>query len=277
MTINNHPTHHPKFAPVAPIQILEEMSPFVFGDYHLLLAHHVLEFPERFTARFREYILTTAGGDVVVIMDNSIVELGIPIPIDVMEAALKAISTAEPIHAHRLSRLRLVPVLPDEMGSADITALRSTIAYSEWVQSDIVDLSEGFMLVTHGPSWEEFTNIADAFLLDTKAFPLITWAGVPRLLGPMRTAAVQYIHLIRPDINIHLLGFSDNIWDDLQAARQTGVLGIDSAVPIRHPQQLSPSHKQEPRPKNWFEKGTLDDHPHALDNIRAVRQWLSIL
>jgi hypothetical protein len=269
----NHP---PKFAPVAPIQILEEMSPFIFGDYHLLLAHHVLEHPERFTARFREYILTTAGGDIMVIMDNSIVELGVPIPTETMTEALQVIARAEPAHHNnRHPRLFLVPVLPDEMGSAEGTALRSTVSYHDWLKSDIMELTGGFMLVTHGPTWEEFTKLVDVFLLDPNAFPMITWAGVPRLLGPMRTAAAQYIRIIRPDLYIHMLGFSDNIWDDISATRQSHVMGIDSAVPLRHPTLLSPGSKQEPRPKSWFEEGTLTEV--ALNNIRNVRLWLSTL
>ncbi|MEB3089950.1 hypothetical protein, partial [Parvimonas sp. M20] len=87
------------FAPVAPIQILESLYNYgydAFGEYHLLLAHHIMEEPERFKALFERI-----SGDMsvfpTVIIDNSLVELGEAVALDMVRDAAAIIKNACPV------------------------------------------------------------------------------------------------------------------------------------------------------------------------------------
>lgn len=66
--------------------------------------------------------------------------------------------------------------------------------------------------------------------------PRVRALSAPRIatatLGS-RMEVVMNIHRSYPTHFLHLLGFSDNVLDDICCARVPGVSGIDSAVPIR--------------------------------------------
>lgn len=257
------------YAPVAPIQILEEMrKQNVLGTYHLLLAHHVLEYPERFAELFNNHKQST------IIMDNSIVELG------ASENDSKVLEAVKAIQARAASPHWIIPVLTDVMGDGAATRDAATTSYKWWKENAP---EWPLMVVTQGSEWEDFTATVDYFLLSGK-FPGIEYVGVPRVLVEAigsRQLAVQYIEAVRPDIATHLLGFSNDVTDDVICANLPGVEGIDSAVPLRYTYQLpegvsklyTPSIAIPARPKDWFENGTFTNDDYI--NLANARKWVA--
>lgn len=255
------------FAPVAPIQILESLKlNSVLGSYHLLLAHHVLEQPERFKTLFDGMPACT------IIMDNSIVELGDAASDEKVLEAINCIQT-RPGSPHWF-----IPVLTDVMGDGEATREKAAASYQWWREN-----APGWplMVVAQGNNWEDFTKTVDHFLIGDK-YPKIEYVGVPRVLVKTlgsRYRALQYIEAVRPSINVHLLGFSDDVTDDVVCANHPSVEGIDSAVPLRYSYSVSggssplytPSSEIPPRPADWFEKGEIDEH--VLRNLHNIRSW----
>jgi hypothetical protein len=247
----------PKFAPVAPIQVLEDLydrGPQILGDYHLLLAHHTVDKHDRFRALFE---LVQEDGNLFpfVIMDNSLIELGNSVDFDMVRTAVNIIKDACPCAT-------VVPVLPDVYGAV-IEA-----DYPRWVHEMPGD---AFMAVVQGKDRGDYMTTLD--LVVEPEFSRIQWLGIPRKLvediGTRKEAVEAAMALKRPDQQIHLLGFSDNMQDDLESLHITrGVTGIDSAVPLRvdlFDIRLTPS----PRPKDWFETAEVTDQ--MLANLRAAR------
>lgn len=265
--------NHPRFAPVAPIQILNALlDKEAFGNYHLFLAHHVSEK----AGAFRQLMVKAANSkglrytNQTIIMDNSIVELGGAVDDKMIRFACEVVLSA-PGEKTRY----IVPVLPDVMGIGKDTLKLSSEAYRRWEG----DMPGDFMLVTQGNSYEDFTQLLHHFFVEHLAdYPRIGWVGIPRKLLPVfgtRQIALQYIRMVAPHVKIHLLGFSDNIVDDILTARFGGVTGIDSAVPCRYDGTLYPTTAGGaigPRQENWMEEGLLK--PWHLRNIQNVRKWV---
>lgn len=261
-----------KFAPVAPIQILEQMDHGLLGDYHLFLAHHTVEHPDRFRNVVQEYL--HAGRRyrrLRIIMDNSIVELGGAVDDKMIYEATKAVADPD---------CQVVPCLPDVMGDMVGTFEMAEEAYHRWEALGMDRLSFcGYMLVTQAANPAEFIKLVDYFFVTNKEkYKNISWVGIPRYMlqqgWTSRLWAIRYLQMVAPHIKIHLLGFSDNIVQDMLDARELGVQGIDSAVPVRYRGELLPSTTSEEigkRDPDWMEKGELT--PAAKINIARVRQW----
>lgn len=268
-----------KFAPVAPVQMLRDMlARGIFGDYHLFLAHHTVERKTEFDPLIghltiqRELQYRT----VTIIMDNSIVELGGAVDDDMIREAVLTAQGGRAIYTDR--RIRVIPVLPDVMGDGEATRELSEEAYIRWQDTQMP--GESFMLVTQGNCWEDFCRLVNHFFVENAdAFPKIGWVGIPRLLLKSmntRWAAIHYIKAVAPHVKIHLLGFSDNIWDDVLCARVKGVTGIDSAVPCRYNGLLTPITTPEAigkRTPDWLEKGVLSQM--NVLNIQNCRKWVN--
>jgi hypothetical protein len=83
------------------------------------------------------------------------------------------------------------------------------------------------------------------------------------------------LHALNPNRTIHMLGFSDDVIDDIISAQQPWVTGIDSAVPIRAVSQGIPLTmralaKMPPR-GDWWETATWDSQMAV--NLKTARQW----
>ena len=133
------------------------------------------------------------------------------------------------------------------------------------------------MAVLQGKDWEDFVHSANFFLLEHRErFHKVTWVGIPRKLVEAigsRKKAIQYVKMIAPWVNIHLLGFSDDMVDDFLCARMRGVKGIDSAVPLRVPGLLLPTDVPKGRDPRWMDEGGLTSE--ARINVSNVRQWIN--
>lgn len=261
-----------QFAPVAPIQILEKMrEEEVLGSYHLLLTHHILEYPARFTELFQDLPFTCT-----IFVDNSVVELGDAASDEKVLEACKIIDEAR---SHGGLKHWIYPVLTDVMADGPATRKASTESYSWWFKNDH-DRRFPLMVVLQGDSWEEFTKTADYFLLQDQ-FERIEYVGIPRILVDhldTRWNTIKYVEAIRPSINIHLLGFSNDVTDDVICCNHPGVEGIDSAVPIRYSFSVpgglyTPTSTIPPRPKDWFEKGEWDKVSYT--NLHHMKKWLA--
>lgn len=259
-----------EFAPVAPIQILEGMKEAkCIGSHHLLLTHHVLEEPDRFRECFRSHTFPDIPS-YTIFMDNSVVELG------------SAVTDAMVLEACQIvgddGGNWVYPVLTDVMGDGPATIEASERSYDWWYANAPEYLP---MVVLQGNDWESFTKTADYFLTGDK-FRNLGWAGIPRILTShlgTRQLAVQYVDAIRPDINLHLFGFSEDVTDDIIAAQHPGVQSMDSAVPVRYPYKngpktlYTPSCEVPPRDPDWFEHGKYE--PAIANNLLHMRQWVA--
>lgn len=215
-----------RFAPVVPIQIAEDLQigpKDYLGRYHLLLAHDVLDKPDAYK---RVYSKVKADySDAFIIMDNSIVELG------------KAMELDNLVEAARIVQADCI-VVPDVMGDGAGTragAREFARQYAQFWENEPIEEPYPLMGVLQG------SNVEDA--METCAVmycqPMVEYISVPRIFTQTTGSRMPLLcELMRRDTyklfsGIHLLGFSDNILDDISCARMPIVSGIDSAVPIR--------------------------------------------
>jgi hypothetical protein len=203
----------PSFAPVVPIEVaraMEEHKPGSIGNYHLLLAHDVLERPD-------DYAEVYGNKDYTILMDNSLVELGYPLPLYDVLAACKIVGAQ-------------YAILPDVLGDYEGTVERTEAALTEW--NNLSDEERGdvqLMPVIQGNSHREHINFLCRFAgrMDVAGF------CVPRVIADRQGSRKHIIAEATKFTRVHLLGFSNNLWDDIACARMPNVAGIDSAVPVR--------------------------------------------
>lgn len=203
-----------QFAPVAPLHMLEQMEDFgILGDYHLLLAHDVVKHAERYARLFKDK-------GMYIIMDNSLIELGEPVDGACMLDACQIVGAS-------------VAVLPDKLGDVRETVHMSTKGLHEWGQLGL----DSFLFVIQGTSLFEAARGIDTIATHDQAHMIKAWS-VPKVWQE------RYLHSRWPVIDmaarrkfitdIHLLGMSNSLRDDLYCCTHPHVMGMDSAVPIRY-------------------------------------------
>lgn len=245
-----------KFAPVCPPRVLRRLMPSNSGNYHLLLAHDVAAHPE-------EYDLWDNFQGMQVIMDNSVIELGGAVDLDVILKACNVVNVTS-------------VVLPDVLLDGKATVESCSNAIEEWMPHfesyfrRLSPWSRGFMYVPQGKTLAEFAWSAQQ-LADT---PGINFWGIPRnLVGQIgsRRDAIEICYGLNRSRGIHLLGFSDNLCDDVICARDTRVSGIDSAVPLRVTENLT--FLSDPGPRgDWWD--TVEHTQQMDDNIETFKKWI---
>lgn len=252
-----------KFAPVCPVNLLKSMSPYASGDYHLLLAHDV-------AAKGKDYRgFANAFHNMTVIMDNSVIELGNAVDLKLILKACTEVDTT-------------TVVLPDVLldGKATVESCKAALetwtpAFKPlWGDSLGPNRRRGFMYVPQGNTLKEFAASAEA-LAD---HPDINFWGVPRNLVAKvgtRSKAIDIVYALNHHRRIHLLGFSDDIVDDVVVSQDRRVEGIDSAVPIRAAslgERMRMDLDLPPRDPNWFD--TAEFVPLMDENIEIYRRWI---
>lgn len=251
-----------KFAPVAPIQVLEGLwaaGPQVFGDYHLLLAHHTVEHRARFADLFKR--IGYSGWKGTIIMDNSIVELGNAVDPHMIAEAVFTIKNNAP-------DVTVYPVLPDLMGNGFQTREAVSSAYADWAEGMPGD---GFMAVVQGADIDDYIESLNFFTAEN-AFPKINVLGIPRILHKTCGSRVHPMRLARKHSDkyvIHMLGFSDVITDDVDASCMVPGCGIDSAVPLRMQDIFSEFADPGKRPPTWFNDAQVNKR--MIENLDIAR------
>lgn len=205
-----------KYSPVGNINLLRRIAGVgMIPDYVLLLAHHVVEFP----SAHKELRQRLSGA--TVILDNSLIELGGAVDIKVMQEACQIV---EPTYI----------VLPDALMDRKTSVKLVQEAYPEWLDKLPRTLPYLFMAVVQGESQEELLECAKLYKqLDVG--DAIQAFGVPRKFASVFGSRQQITRklLQRFSLPIHLLGFSSHFSDDMLSAAIPGVMGIDSATPLR--------------------------------------------
>jgi len=249
-----------RFAPVCPIRILRQLEPASSGDYHLLLAHDVAANAAEYRQWFGQH------RNMTVIMDNSVIELGNAVDLSVIKAACDIVEVT-------------TIVLPDVLLNGKATVDSCSKALETWPGEFAPYLGDsyengrrkrGFMYVPQGKTLAEFGSAAQALA----EHPDINFWGIPRNLVAQigtRRDATDLCFALNPNRRIHLLGFSDNIPDDVICARDRRVEGIDSAVPLRCRDPIT--FNSDPGPRGtWWED--VEYSPQMDNNISVYRKWI---
>lgn len=249
-----------RFAPVVSISLLESLErQGAQGDYHLLLAHKVLEESKRWGDFFKRQ-WGVGKPNPFVIMDNSLIELG------------RALPTQRIVDAAKIVGADCV-VLPDVLGDA-----ATTVAMSKEAQTELapyIAQGIGTMGVIQGTTLPECMKCAEELVKIG-----VTYLAIPRVLTRLLGTRVAISYLVGSTFNrrVHFLGFSDNVSDDVAAVHVCPrALGIDSSVPARMGLEDIPLHHifhyNEKRPDGWLE---LDENAtqRVIENIIAMRRWV---
>lgn len=248
-----------RFAPVVPIHIAEQLSESSLGNYHLLLAHDVVKHKQRYKKVYDH-------SNMEIIMDNSVIELGGAVDLNVI------------LDACITTHFKTV-VLPDVLLDGAKTIESCSNAIETWkpkfteVFGD--NKSWGFMYVPQGKTIEEFAHSAYALYANHH----INYWGIPRNFCDhvaTRKIAIEICHSLNPFRRIHLLGFSENLVDDVISSKDHRVSGIDSTVPIRAASYSLPIgfHTKLPRRGDWWD--TAEYNPLMEQNIKDFRRWISL-
>ena len=207
-----------KYSPIGPITILEQLQEQgMLGNYLLLLAHDVLEWPARYEELVREL---GTDPDSFIMMDNSVVELGVPMETrDVIKAArivnADAIMTAYIMYDSIGTQARVEDALSmltnsefDLMRIPQGETNQDLIECSQWLRDNVPKNEDG-----------------------------IEYWGISRLITNSNTMGsrvpiIQYINMTSEKPRFHLLGTSKDHTDDMIACTLPDVMGIDSANPV---------------------------------------------
>ena len=255
-----------KFAPVAPIWLARKLNQLeMLGDYHLLLAHDVVKHPggyaEVFGSNFR---LNHRHG--CIILDNSLIELGHPADDDMM---LEATAIVNPN----------VVVLPDYAHDMERTIDESSKAYNRWRK---IGLHTDYMGVAQGNTLDEYVKCATTLTKLTH----VNHIGIPRNAVSKLHSRFQLIQKVREETSppwpeIHMLGFSEDVLDDVTCASLPFIKGIDSAVPLRAGLEnmwlTSPfSYIEYTSKRNSYWHEPREVTAALVQNIQRLRQWLQV-
>ena len=239
----------------------------MLGRYHLLLAHEVLAAP----AEYMKFWQNLPAPAPFIIMDNSLIELGHPV------SGKELLTAADIVGAQ-------VIVLPDVLGDRFGTYRVAAQAVEEIHQyigpkPKLLGVAQGQTLVD---IFSCGRDLVKQFGLD--------YISVPRhVVGRVgsRTRLTGWFCSLGK--MVHLLGFSDNLFDDVNTAVQHPVLGIDSAMPIWLGQAgiyvpkeigrdwdayLDDGTSRFGRPSDYATTTTVNDA--VIENIKRVRGWLEV-
>lgn len=242
----------PKFAPIGPPHLLkrirDELGDGALGDFHLVLAHDIVEKHKEWESG---QILPEGS---LVIIDNSIIELGKPVGPKTMQAACDILG----------DRYKRVLVLPDKFDDP-ITTYDNAV---KWLERYSEIAGVDFLYVIQASSMKD--QVFDYISRDIRDLVHlgVNWVSAPRRIADQYGTRAFLVHSLQqcklrwPQLNIHLLGFSENLIDDLYCARMWGIEGIDSAVPLRLGQQGEGLYSYLRKDKPVPPRGTFweDDH-----------------
>lgn len=214
-----------KFLPVAPWHILKEFqaNKKIHENNAFLLAHDVVKHPEQFKELSKNWGYNT-------ILDNSVIELGTAVDFNMVAEAAE------------ISSPRVV-VLPDVLEDASATIKSTISAWNNW-EPHFANVYEPkhneaeLLFIPQGETLVEWLRCLETVMNETENGP--KWIGIPRnttkRIVESRYYLVSLVEALYPDVQIHLFGMSDHMYDDIISARHLSVTSMDSNVPFRMPQ-----------------------------------------
>jgi hypothetical protein len=250
----------------------------VLGSYHLLLAHQVLDQPAIHEAfykgqlpRMRKYPDSenrSLRKTPYIIMDNSLIELGYPLPVE------DVVIAAETVNAS-------VIVLPDVLGDRIKTLEQTTkavITLDELRPRSPYARRVKMLGVAQGQTLNEVFSCAR----DMIQLLGVDIVSIPRHVTAKVGSRIKLAQMVRQyGKPVHLLGFSENLLDDFTALGIPGVMGIDSAVPIWYGLQGFELPTTPPvqadygkRPEDYESQTEINSK--VIQNIRRVERWVNI-
>lgn len=208
----------PQYSPIAPVHILQQLHDRnKLGNYLLLLAHDVLEYPLQYSNLLFDVRSAHEADSTFIILDNGVIERGAPLRVDDL---LEAASLVDPSCV----------VAPDVVG--DFPATQKLIM----TEGHLIARDYPIMFIPQGKTIDEIQNCIDWIAASFHGETLRQgfW-GVPRWvtnkLGSRRKI-IQYLTDSFSPCRIHLLGMSKNLRDDFTCLHSPYVMGIDSANPL---------------------------------------------
>lgn len=232
----------------------------VLGSSHLVLAHDIVdEYKAHSYAEIFSSVKRTHNEDRLVILDNSVIELGGAVSLDLI------------VRAARIVKPEVI-ILPDVLEDAEKSIALYHESKDAWRKAFQHSAPNSFMYVPQGKTIEEFALCAEQSLDD----PMVSWWGVPRNLVKLhgsRASAIYLLHALNPYRRIHMLGFSDDPVDDLICANNPKVHSIDSAVPLRLMDHWNMFTKTPPR-GDWWEHPTWHS-TLTIANLKKARNRFS--
>lgn len=247
-----------QYAPVANLETYEVLAQYgMLGTYHLMIATEVVKDLKAWSA-FWSYpnIHPDDGKDMFIVMDNGLIETGQPADPQTIKDA------ADAVDANCI-------VLPDVLGDfgKTIKAVRSSLPELQRLGYPLLGVIQGRDMVEVSAIVEFYGNIGVQYL------------SIPRVMVEYFGTRGKLVRVVQAmtggQIPIHLLGFSDNLYDDILSARMTGVMGIDSATPLWHQGILPPTPPVDARfgrrPADYWE---WSSNRMNYRNVERVRQWL---
>ena len=200
-------------------------------------------------------------------MDNSLIELGKPLP---MTAVLEA---GELVNAS-------VVVLPDVLGDRIATlnaSTKATLELDELRASSPYARSVRTLGVAQGQTTDDVFSCAR----DMVQLLGVDIISIPRHVTGTIGTRINLVRMVaKYGKPIHLLGFSNNLFDDMWCMKVKGVMGIDSAVPIWYGLQGFQLPTTPPvvanfgkRPSDYEQQVSIDQN--VIYNLRRVEQWVN--
>lgn len=253
------------YAPVGNTHVHKQLYQLgILGDYHLLLTHLLIGKGAPAAQDFwRRFVDGTGISRLDITVDNSVVELGESLPFDkVIEAAKRVGATTV--------------VLPDVINNGPATAQSGEDAMDAYVE-DLEEAGIGALGIPQGSDIEEVLDCAKQLVeLGVQRIGISRYTAD----GPLGSRVELARKLWRDyELPIHLFGFSNNLLDDLTAARLPGVIGIDSAMPIWYGYAGrtlpdSPRKIDTGRRPSDYEHEARDLTHQVRVNVDRVREWL---
>lgn len=207
----------PKYSPVAPIGILEQLYiDGLLGGYLLFLAHDVLKHPQQYCDLVSDLKMKYED-ELFIIMDNGVIENGKPVSIGAI------------LEASNLVEASCI-VGPDVVG--DLAGTKKLM-----MDRDVALIRRDFDMM-FVPQGKDITEVCDCIKWMAEKFPSPMehrYWGIPRWIANeigSRAGPINYINTYYENSKIHLLGMSHYLMDDVTSTKTRNVMGIDSANPL---------------------------------------------
>ena len=250
--------HKDKFAPVVPQHFYRQ---FLLNGYIpdsiLLLAHDVTQNAKAYEELFED----VRWKNTTIFMDNSLVELKAAVDINMVHEAVEIVGP---------HKRRVVVICPDVMAEGENSARLTIDSWPEWAWK-FKDYEQ--LVVLQGNSMQSWLGCCEA--IDNACLEPV-WISIPRvtegLWGYHRRELISFARAIFPNPKLHLLGFSDYIWEDIRAAAHPDVQSIDSAVPFRMSTLNVLSEKVPPRGE-WWETANFDRS--MLERVEVINDLIN--